>query len=296
MRKLLSYLVLSLLFVSIAGYVYAGFFGGGGGGSGTGNVSGPASSTAHHLAGFADTSGKVLEDAGAIPTATSHDQSAASDWKFGKVTVGATNPFALPTAAPLGTGYLLYGNSDGTTGWTNSISIDFGPYNTHYVNPTSQILTGDRGLDFIDGDMRVPAASDISATTGHPTWQGSESIMTISLNGGGSAIPTGAVGNKRFKNAWTITGYSILSSTSCSCSIDLWHTTYALYDGTTHPVVGDSIVAAAPIHLTTVYKYEDVTLTGWTTTIAIDDIIHPNVTSCDCTGSVTVQIYGSRSF
>ena len=100
--------------------------------------------------------------------------------------------------------------------------------------------------------------------------------------------------NKRFKQAWTITGYSILSDSSCSCSVDLWETTYSAYDGTTHPVVGDSIVASAPIALSSAYKYEDVTLTGWTKTIAVDNILHANVTSCGCTGGVTIQIYGSR--
>jgi hypothetical protein len=123
-----------------------------------------------------------------------------------------------------------------------------------------------------------------------------ESIMTISLNGGGSAIATGSAGNKRFKQTWTINGYSILSDSSCSCSVDLWKTTYANYDGVTHPVVGDSIVASAPISLTTAYKNEDVTLTGWTKTIAVNDLIHANVTSCTCTGGVTIQVYGSRGF
>lgn len=58
-------------------------------------------------------------------------------------------------------GDLMRKTADGTE-WTSAISVDFGPYDTHYVSPTSQTLTGDRGIDFINADMRVPAATNVS--------------------------------------------------------------------------------------------------------------------------------------
>ena len=208
--------------------------------------------------------------------------------------VGATNPFTVTND---GSGVAVFDHdiSLGGHALTNALlSIQFGPYSTsYYITPSAETLTASHTMDFVDANMRVPAASWLD-TSGKPTFLSAESIMTISLNGGGSAIATGSAGNKRFKQAWTITGYSILSDSSCSCSVDLWETTYSAYDGTTHPVVGDSIVASAPIALSSAYKYEDVTLTGWTKTIAVDNILHANVTSCGCTGGVTIQISGSR--
>lgn len=253
-------------------------YGSGESGGGTGNVTGLTNPLTSDLAA----GGYKITGAG------------ASD--FTSVTVGATNPF---TVTNNGSGVAVFDHdiSLGGHALTNALlSIQFGPYSTsYYITPSSETLTGSHTMDFVDAAMRVPAAS-VFDTAGKPNFLAAESIMTISLNGGGSAIATGSAGNKRFKQGWTITGYSVLSDSSCSCSVSLWKTTYTLYDGTTHPVVGDSIVASANIALSSAYKYEDTTLTGWTKTIAVDDIIHANVTSCDCKGGVNIQVYGSRSF
>jgi len=120
-------------------------------------------------------------------------------------------------------------------------------------------------------------------------------ILNIALRGGGTAITTGSAGSKRIAAAATITGYTILSTSSCSITVDLWKTTYTAYDGTTHPANGDSITSSAPITLTTAYKAKDETLTGWTKTLAADDIVHVNIDSSDCTGDVDIQVYGTRS-
>ena len=246
----------------------------GGGGSSTGLT--------NPLASDLNAGGYKITDAGVV------DVSA--------LVVGATNPFTVTND---GSGVAVFDHdiSLGGHALTNALlSIQFGPYSTsYYITPSSETLTGSHTMDFVDAAMRVPAAS-VFDTAGNPNFLAAESIMTISLNGGGSAIATGSAGNKRFKQGWTITGYSVLSDSSCSCSVSLWKTTYTLYDGINHPVVGDSIVASAPIALSSAYKYEDTTLTGWTQTIAVDDIIHANVTSCGCTGGVNIQVYGSRSF
>jgi hypothetical protein len=64
MKRLSPLIILALLFPVLC---YAGWFSGGGGGSGTGNVSGPASSTTGDAACYNDGTGKVLNDCGVKP-------------------------------------------------------------------------------------------------------------------------------------------------------------------------------------------------------------------------------------
>jgi hypothetical protein len=72
----------------------------------------------------------------------------------------------------------------------------------------------------------------------------------------------------------------LLGDQSGSIVIDIWKCTYAQYDNSTHPVDGDSITAAAPPTITTAHKSQDSTLTGWTTTLSIGDVLRFHVDSC----------------
>lgn len=56
---------------------------------------------------------------------------------------------------------------------------------------------------------------------------------------------------------------------SGSCQIDIWKRSYGTYP----PLVGDSITASALPAVVTGIKYQDVTLTGWITTVAVDDVL-----------------------
>lgn len=70
----------------------------GSGGSGSGNVTGPASSTASHCTKFADTTGKLLADAGApcnnAPTRTASSPTVATTDMLG--TIWATGTITIP--------------------------------------------------------------------------------------------------------------------------------------------------------------------------------------------------------
>jgi len=200
-----------------------------------------------------------------------------------------------PTAAPTGNQVLVFpaptlGVSRGT--WQNL--ADGGDLvSTNNLSDLTDAETARSNLGLVIGtDVLAPNGS-AALLTDFPTI--TEPIVNIALRGGGSAITTGSAGSKRIAAAVTITGYTIISSTSCSITVDLWRTTYTDYDGSDHPANEDSITASAPITLTTAVKAKDETLTGWTKTLSADDIIHVNVDSADCTGDVDIQVYGTRS-
>lgn len=111
------------------------------------------------------------------------------------------------------------------------------------------------------------------------------------INGNQSAITAGLKGYIRNLPAGTITKVSLLADQSSTTSIDLWKCTYSDYDaGVTHPVDGDSITAGNEISLTASTKNEDSTLIGWTTTIALGDILAVYVDSNDNAEKLTLTL------
>jgi hypothetical protein len=98
--------------------------------------------------------------------------------------------------------------------------------------------------------------------------------ISFDIDGLGAVLSAGA------KNAYvqvpydgTITRGSLTADQSGDVIVDIWKTTFVLYDaGATHPVVGDSIVAAAPLNFSSAVKSEDLTLVGWDRDVAVGDI------------------------
>lgn len=104
------------------------------------------------------------------------------------------------------------------------------------------------------------------------------------IDGSGSAIATGIVGEWIVPWACTITGVTAIAATvsgdnSGSIVVDLWNETYANYSDTV-PDNGDSITASAPVTISAGIKSQDTTLTGWTTALAAGSVLRFNVDSC----------------
>lgn len=72
-----------------------------------------------------------------------------------------------------------------------------------------------------------------------------------------------------------------------SAVIDIWKDTHANYP----PTVADSICASAKPTLSSVSKYEDTTLTGWTTAIAAGDWLVFHLESSGAFKAIFVQLY-----
>lgn len=89
------------------------------------------------------------------------------------------------------------------------------------------------------------------------------------VSGSALSVPVNDV-PVRIPIACTITKVTVLTlGGTGSCVVDIWKDTYAAYP----PVVADSICAAAKPTISSGIKYEDSTLTGWTTAVAAGDVL-----------------------
>lgn len=141
----------------------------------------------------------------------------------------------------------------------------FGDQLTTAANPD---LVAIEALAGTTGALRKTAAN---------TWaldDGTTNLL-FTINGNGTVLPTGVVGDLEVPFACTITGVTMLADQSGSVVVDIWKDTYANYP----PTVADTIVAAAKPTISAATKSTDATLTGWTTAIAAGSTLRFNIDS-----------------
>jgi hypothetical protein len=86
--------------------------------------------------------------------------------------------------------------------------------------------------------------------------------------------------------AGTIEAVRLYADQSGSVVVDIWKDTYANYP----PTVADTITAAAKPTLSAAQKYEDATLTGWTTTFSKGDVFIINIDSSATITELTIEV------
>jgi len=118
----------------------------------------------------------------------------------------------------------------------------------------------------------------------------SNSVVGITIDGGGSAITTGTKGFITVPYPCTITQVTMLADQSGSAVVDVWKDTYANYP----PTVADTITAAAKPTISAAVKSQDSTLTGWTTSVSAGDVIGFNVDSAATITRLTVVLRVKR--
>lgn len=103
------------------------------------------------------------------------------------------------------------------------------------------------------------------------------------IDGNGNVISTGIAGaGIRIPFACTINSVTLLADVSGSIKIDILKDTYANYIFTS-----GSICASALPTISSATKYEDTTLTGWTTSVAAGDVFRFKVDSSVTPVSIT---------
>jgi hypothetical protein len=115
--------------------------------------------------------------------------------------------------------------------------------------------------------------------------------LNFVIDGGGAAITTGIKGDIELPWAGAISQVTMLADQSGSIVVDIWKDTYANFP----PDDADSITGAAPPTITNAQKSQDATLTGWTTSVAADDILRFNVDSCTGITRCTVSLKLTRT-
>ena len=113
-----------------------------------------------------------------------------------------------------------------------------------------------------------------------------DAAIVFIIDGGGSTITTGQKGHIRVSFACTINRVTMLADQSGSIVVDIWKDTYANFP----PADADSITASAPPTISGAQKSEDSTLSGWTTSIAADDILAFNVDSVSTIERVALNL------
>ena len=115
---------------------------------------------------------------------------------------------------------------------------------------------------------------------------GGTASIGITIDGGGSAITTGAKGYFRVPYAATITGWYLVASPSGSLVIDVWKAAGSI------PTVANTIAGSEKPTLSSAQINSDTNLTTWTSTaITAGDIMGYNVDSCsECTWASLVLI------
>jgi hypothetical protein len=150
---------------------------------------------------------------------------------------------------------------------------------------------GDTGWDTIlDPSDYAELASP--ALTGTPTNNIRDVAIPVVIGNGVDVISTGIVGYLEVPFACTIVAVRLLAKEAGAIVVDIWKDTYANYP----PTDADTITASAvPTITATNIKSEDVTLTGWTTSIAAGNILGFNVDSVTTCTQVTLSLTVRRT-
>lgn len=157
------------------------------------------------------------------------------------------------------------------------------------------------GSAWVNASVSVPSTlddlSDVTITSVASgqivKWNGSAWVnvdnlaaITFVIDGAGSTIATGIVGDLSIPFDCTIVSNRLLADQSGSIVVNIWKDTYANYP----PTVADKITASAPPTISSATKSEDTTLTGWTTTITAGDTLRFNVDSVTTIQRVTLTL------
>lgn len=160
------------------------------------------------------------------------------------------------------------------------------------------------GSAYQGSTWRQTAAGPITIDTTATTWSVTPlaygglntnskiSSVGLTIDGGGSPIATGVVkSNIVIPFACTITGWTILADTTGSIVIDIWKDTYANYP----PTIVDTITGATKPTISASDKGQNLSLSGWITTVAAGDTLRFNVDSCSTITNATLTVQLSRT-
>lgn len=129
----------------------------------------------------------------------------------------------------------------------------------------------------------------ISAGDAAPVWTDQYSSITFVFSGAGSPVLPGYAGDLSIPFACTIVESSLVADQTGSIVIGISKSSYSGFPGSLA-----SIVASAPPTLSSAQKSTDSTLTGWTTSVAANDVLRFSVTSASAVTSVTLSLKVKR--
>jgi len=193
----------------------------------------------------------------------------------GKV-IGFTSSGAPGTSGTSGTS-----GASGTNG-TSGSSGSSGTSGTNGLEGSSG-TSGSSGINGTSGSSGINGTSGSSGTTPTGATAGS---FGITIDGAGSVIKTGLKGYVEVPYSGTITGWTLIADQVGSIVIDVWKDTYGNYP----PTVADSIAGTEKPTLSSAQKNQDLSLSTWTSSVALGDIIAFNVDSASTITKANLSI------
>lgn len=176
----------------------------------------------------------------------------------------ATYLFINSLLTPSGSYYIVRGfKSDGTSAFGPQywiISTD--PTNVGSIIPYNP---PGNGLPLLSAQTRVAS-------------------FNFQVDGGGSAITTGAKGQWAVPTACTITGWVLTADQSGSCAVDVLRSTYSGFPTTS------SIASTDKPTLSAVQKNENLAVSAWTTALAQGDELQINVNSASTVTRINLTV------
>jgi hypothetical protein len=111
-------------------------------------------------------------------------------------------------------------------------------------------------------------------------------VMTFVIDGGGSALTTGALKDFPTANfACTINLAQISADQSGSITVDIWKAAGAI------PTSANKISASSPVTLSSSQLNQNSSLSGWTTTVSVGDVFGFNIATASTVTHVVGQIW-----
>ncbi|MEM8973615.1 MAG: hypothetical protein AAGD43_16270, partial [Pseudomonadota bacterium] len=117
------------------------------------------------------------------------------------------------------------------------------------------------------------------------------SNVVFDFDGGSTPLIAGLQARIPVSFDATIIEATLISNTSGDAVIDVWKDTFANYP----PTNADSITASAQPTLSSADKYQDLSLTGWTTSIAAGDVLVANIDSVSGLTNLVLNLKVQRS-
>lgn len=118
--------------------------------------------------------------------------------------------------------------------------------------------------------------------------------MEFVCDGSGSTLSLMTYGYLEIPFNCTIVASTLMSDQVGSCVLDVRRTTAAAFNPPTHPSAADSLTASAPPTIVSGTISQDITLTGWTTTLNQGDIVGVAVVSATTVTRVTLSLKVQR--
>lgn len=187
------------------------------------------------------------------------------------------NP-GTPTPTPA-QGYTFFDTDDNVlyawdgSGWVGAFS-GAGNVNAGGTLTSGQLVVGAGSTDVAVGDLSGDVTTSGGTTTTLKTAAKTRPI-TFAVDGGGSALNVGTQADVYVPYACTITAVTMLADQTGDVEVDIWKAAFGAFP----PTIADTITASALPTITASDNSQDVTLTGWTTSISAGDTLRFNVDS-----------------